>query len=290
MPVKQVKRDLPFAGLCLVLFTMLLSTATALAADIPDGLYLKDDRNYHEIGLVCRLDLQETGPGLWHIRITAANPALCGGLVEGAATWENGAALFRDSSCPDQGDSGDCCALKLTFSQDAVTVTGPPCLAEQCPLAGTYYRYGALIKPVDQIIKDIRAHYYQTNKIIDQLDLDQKNLKGPDDQPQGLVKVYSDLGYPKKIAADLQMNGARLVEEYYYFDRVLLFCFRLTYPDRQKGAAGPPREDRFYFHQDKLIRWLGHDKKEVPSTDKDFQNEQNRILSSSARYLEMADN
>ena len=289
MPLAPLKSILIMASIFLVLMATLLPARTAMTADVPSGLYIKDDRDYNEIGLVCRMDLQETAKGLWQVRITAANPALCGGVLEGEARLENGIVVFRDGSCPDPSDSEDCCVLELDFSQDAVSVSGPPCLAEQCPLAGTYFRYGALVKPVDQIIKDIRAHYYRTNKIIDELDLDQREIPGSSDQPQGLLKVYSDMGFPKKIVVDLKGDKTRVVEEYYYFDHVLLFCFRLTIPNDPQGSSGPPREDRFYFHQDRMIRWLDHAKKEVPSTDAAFPAEQQKILSSSARYLALAE-
>ena len=241
MPKQPVRSVLLRTAICLVLLTMLWPVQSARTEDVLDGLYLKDDRGYEEIGLFCHLDLQQTSPGRWQVRITAANPALCGGVVEGEARLDKGVAIFRDVSCPDQSDSGDCCVLELTFSKDAITVAGPACLAEQCPLEGVYYRYGVLVQPVDQVIKDIRTHFYQTNKIIDQLDLDQKEINSAAHQPHGLVKVYSNMGYPKKMVVDLQGPGPRLVEEYYYFDNVLLFCFRLTYPDLQQGVRRPRR-------------------------------------------------
>jgi len=71
--------------------------------------------------------------------------------------------------------------------------------------------------------------------------------------------------------------------EYVKDDRELLFCLRRTLP------PSPPREDRFYFHQGRLIRWLDGRKRDVSPSDPTYAAEAKKALLPTTRRLSIAD-
>lgn len=74
---------------------------------------------------------------------------------------------------------------------------------------------------------------------------------------EGFVKD----GYINKITTSSYIEGRTFETEYYFHQGKLFFVFS------NSGYIGSSQrdEDRYYFHNDKIIRWLNSDKKKVSS-------------------------
>ena len=93
------------------------------------------------------------------------------------------------------------------------------------------------------------------------------------------------MGHPKKVVVEHLAEMGKVVEEYYFFNGRLLFCFRRTYQyDKPFGQVAGCLEDRYYFHFHHMVRWLDNSKNEISSKDKNFAAEEERVLLNSAMY------
>jgi len=72
----------------------------------------------------------------------------------------------------------------------------------------------------------------------------------------------------------------KAVEEYYLWNGQLIFVFRTdhNYDKPMSGKVINKTESRFYFKDDKLIKWLGGDGKEVASDSSEFAVKQTDYL------------
>jgi hypothetical protein len=90
-----------------------------------------------------------------------------------------------------------------------------------------------------------------------------------------------------KIVANHFGEMGRATEEYYYSQGKLIFVFRkdyrYSYP--MSGKVVATRENRFYFENDRLIRWVNEDGKTVDAVTDEFKQKQDEYLDSSSKFL-----
>ncbi len=93
-----------------------------------------------------------------------------------------------------------------------------------------------------------------------------------------------------KIVANHFGEGGRASEEYYYHDGKLIFVFRKDYRyDRPlSGKVVETKENRFYFHNDGLVRWIDEMGKPVPPGMAEFPLKEDEYRESSSKFLEGA--
>jgi len=90
-------------------------------------------------------------------------------------------------------------------------------------------------------------------------------------------------------------NNSGELTEYYYWDGKLFFVFSKLYgPDFEKMEEGkidiPLRhwENRYYFYNNKLIKWLDSNKKEVSPYSEEYSSAQKEILRESREFYKTA--
>jgi hypothetical protein len=75
-------------------------------------------------------------------------------------------------------------------------------------------------------------------------------------------------------------------EEYYLEDGKLLFAFRYYRAmSAEAGAKSTLVEDRFYFKDGSMFKWIGTDKKLVDAGGEDFKIEAERLITNTASFL-----
>ncbi|MBL9117734.1 MAG: hypothetical protein JNJ83_22190 [Verrucomicrobiaceae bacterium] len=75
-------------------------------------------------------------------------------------------------------------------------------------------------------------------------------------------------------------------EEYYFENGKVLFAFRYYHAmSAEADAKKQLVEDRFYFADGKMFKWIGTDKKLVDSAGEDFKLEEERIVANSSSFL-----
>ena len=93
-----------------------------------------------------------------------------------------------------------------------------------------------------------------------------------------------------KISATFYGEMGRATDEFYYSNDKLIFVFRRHshYRAPLTGKVVRITENRYYFKDDKLIRWIGEDGKQVSSAAPEFGQGEARLLASSKQLTDGA--
>lgn len=93
-----------------------------------------------------------------------------------------------------------------------------------------------------------------------------------------------------KISATFYGELGRATDEFYYSNDKLIFIFRKQsfYRRPLSGKIVRTSENRYYFKDDKLIRWIDEEGKQVSATAPEFPQVEARLLASSKEFVEGA--
>ncbi len=138
-------------------------------------------------------------------------------------------------------------------------------------------------------IDTIRSHYTAINKNLSRYRKVKKELSGLSAEG-GELEAYSDGNSIKKIVATHFGETGKAVEEFYYRDGQLIFVFRkdFQYDKPLSGKTISTKENRFYFNNDRLIRWIGEKGKQITPKQSEYGAKQREYLESSAEFLKLA--
>lgn len=138
-------------------------------------------------------------------------------------------------------------------------------------------------------ISSIRERYAAINKNLAKYRVVKKELSGFSTEGGELV-AYVGGGAVVKIAATHLGETGRWFEEFYYRGAELIFVFyrRETYDAPMSGKVSKTAEERFYFADGRLIRWLDNRGRAVASGRGEFREAQARYLDNSRRFVEGA--
>jgi hypothetical protein len=142
---------------------------------------------------------------------------------------------------------------------------------------------------VEDPIASIRRHYAQINRSAAKYKKVKKELSGFSTEGGQLV-AYNDGRGIFKIAATFYGEIGKASEEYYYWDNKLIFVLRTDYRYNKplSGKVVRTTVDRFYFSDDKLIRWIDENGKQVASDTSEYSDKQKEYLESSKQFTEGA--
>lgn len=138
-------------------------------------------------------------------------------------------------------------------------------------------------------ITSIRERYAAVNKNLAKYRVVKKELSGFSTEGGELVAYFDGATVVKAVANHLGETG-RSLEEFYYRGGKLIFVFsrRETYDAPMSGKVSKTEEERFYFADGRLIRWLDNRGRVVPPGRGEYREAQARYLDSSRRFVEGA--
>ncbi len=160
---------------------------------------------------------------------------------------------------------------------------------------------GAASADEPQIVA-IRAEYQKIQGALSHLkvetvELDDYAVEGAD------AAAYRDkVGNIRLIKASLFHESGKEYMSFYYKDGKLIFALYVTHrynqnvnvtPEDAKETGLEPfdpkktlvSEDRYYFYNDKLIRWIDENKKEVSPDSKDFKDKESVVTETASDFL-----
>ena len=128
-------------------------------------------------------------------------------------------------------------------------------------------------------IETIRQHYASINKNVPLYRRVKKDLSGFSGEGGQLLAYFHGPSVMKMVATFFGETG-KAVEEYYFWNGKLIFVFSTDnrYDKPLSGKVVRKNESRFYFKDDKLIKWLGGDGKEVGSDSTEYAGKQTDYL------------
>ena len=138
-------------------------------------------------------------------------------------------------------------------------------------------------------VQSIRKQYTDINKRIGSYRKVKKELSGFWLEGGQLV-AYFDGPAIVKIVANHYSEAGRAFEEYYYSNQKLIFVFHKEYGyDRPlSGKVVQTFESRFYFENDRLIRWLSAVGRPADDDIEAFNQKRDQYLEWSRKFVEGA--
>ena len=138
-------------------------------------------------------------------------------------------------------------------------------------------------------IQAIRQQYAAINRGAARYKKVKKELLGFSAEGGELIAYLSGPSIVK-ISATFYGEMGRATDEFYYSNDKLIFIFRRHshYNAPLSGKVSRTTENRYYFKDDKLIRWIGEDGKQVSATAPEFPQAEGRLLASSKQFIDGA--
>jgi hypothetical protein len=117
---------------------------------------------------------------------------------------------------------------------------------------------------VEEKVKAIRARYDEVEKGLSQCKQVKRDLMGESTEGGELTAWLAGQSL-RKLSAKFYGETGQALEEYYFWDDRLFFVLRVEsrYDKPLSGVVKTKTEERFYFADGALIRWLDPAKKEV---------------------------
>ncbi|HYR74821.1 MAG TPA: hypothetical protein VEM96_03175 [Pyrinomonadaceae bacterium] len=137
-------------------------------------------------------------------------------------------------------------------------------------------------------IQSIRQHSAQINGSVPRYKRVKKDLSGFSAEGGGLLAYFHGPSIMKMVATYFGESG-KAAEEYYFWDGKLIFVLRtdFRYDKPLSGKVSRKTENRFYFSNHKLIKWIDENGKQV-TPDTEFQAKQKEYLESSRQLSDGA--
>lgn len=142
---------------------------------------------------------------------------------------------------------------------------------------------------VENQIQSIRQSYAAINRKQARYRKVKKELSGFSAEG-GVLIAYFDGPNIVKMLATYYGEMGRTNEEFYYRDGKLIFVLRteLNYNRPLSGKVVSRKLSRFYFNDDKLIRWINESGKTVASDSAEYQEQEKDNLDTSKKLIEGA--
>ena len=149
--------------------------------------------------------------------------------------------------------------------------------------------HGSAKAQSEAAIETIRQHYAAINKNVTLYRRVKKDLSGYSAEGGELIAYFHGPTI-MKIAATFFGETGKSTEEYYYWDGKLIFVFRreARYDKPLSGKIVATKDNRFYFKDDKMIRWIDENGKEVAAGSTEFPDKEKEYLKSSKEFNEGA--
>jgi len=145
-----------------------------------------------------------------------------------------------------------------------------------------------LVPQADNTIESIRQHYAGINQNVTRYRRVKKNLSGYSAEGGELFAYFHGPTVMKIVATFFGETG-RSVEEYYFWNGQLIFVFQTDNRyDKPFGKIVRKIENRFYFKDGKMIRWLDENGKEVASDSAEYAPKQADYLKMSKEFVDGA--
>jgi hypothetical protein len=103
----------------------------------------------------------------------------------------------------------------------------------------------------------------------------------------GVLTAYFEGAPIVKMLAIFYGESGKSQEEFYYRDGKLIFVLRTEsrYNRPLSGKVVSTKLSRFYFHDDKLIRWIDPSGKFMPSDSAEYQEQEKDYLETSRKFV-----
>lgn len=137
---------------------------------------------------------------------------------------------------------------------------------------------------VEEKVKTIRAQYSEIEGSLKNCKQVKRDLPGESAEGGELTAYLKDSSI-RKLSAKFFGETGKALEEYYFWDNQLIFVLRVEshYTKPMSGVVKNKTEERFYFANGSLIRWLDAQKKDVTASAEKSARERD-LLADAKKY------
>jgi hypothetical protein len=146
----------------------------------------------------------------------------------------------------------------------------------------------AVDRGVEEKVKSIRAKYAEIESELKDCREVKRDL--PNESAEGgELTAYFKGATLRKLSARFFGETGKALEEFYFAENDLIFVLRAEtrYTKPNSGVVKNKTEQRFYFADGKLIRWLNPDNKDVTGDPAKGERE-SELLAAAKKYSDMA--
>jgi hypothetical protein len=137
---------------------------------------------------------------------------------------------------------------------------------------------------VEEKVKAIRAQYSEIEGSLKDCKEAKRDLPGESAEGGELTAYVKDSSV-RKLSAKFFGETGKALQEYYFWDNQLIFVLRVEshYTKPMSGVVKNKTEERFYFANGSLIRWLDAQKKDVTASAEKSARERD-LLADAKKY------
>ncbi|HYW70247.1 MAG TPA: hypothetical protein VE961_04390 [Pyrinomonadaceae bacterium] len=134
----------------------------------------------------------------------------------------------------------------------------------------------------------IRQHYANINQNVGRYRRVKKDLSGFSTEGGEMIAYFHGPTVMKIVATFLGETG-KAIEEYYFWNGQIIFVLSTENRyDKPFGKVVRKIENRLYFKEDRLIRWIDENGKEIRSDSADYATKQSDYLKTSKQLSDGA--
>jgi hypothetical protein len=121
--------------------------------------------------------------------------------------------------------------------------------------------------PVEEKLKTIRAHYSEIEGSLKNCKQVKRDLPGESAEGGELTAFLKDSSI-RKLSAKFFGETGKALMEYYFWENQIIFALRVEshYTKPMSGVVKTKTEERFYFADGSLIKWLDAQNKDVTAS------------------------
>lgn len=145
-----------------------------------------------------------------------------------------------------------------------------------------------LVAPAGHGADDATAHhkkvYAEVNRDLATYQVAKSTFEIAGAPSETLVTTWRENGTLRRMDIRYPDDHGDAVQQFYYDSVGPVFVFETVTTAAIDGSRSSRREDRYYFENGRLIRWLDGEKRSVPPTTRDFAEKEAELLRASRSF------
>jgi hypothetical protein len=141
----------------------------------------------------------------------------------------------------------------------------------------------------EEFVIKIREQFKTTNANLKAYEMIEKDIYSESTEG-GVMRAYHVDGETVLMHCEFYGEGGNIMEEFYFWNSELYFVYTVqelyNKPIYMEGSSVSEKiENRYYFHNGKMIRWLDKNKEKVNIYSDDYSKAERYLLDESVRLI-----
>lgn len=130
-----------------------------------------------------------------------------------------------------------------------------------------------------------RQVYAEVNQSLDGMRTASKTFSVDGAPVEIHVTTWSDGSGIRKMTMSMPDDHGDNIQDYYYDRGALVFVYEVITTQDIRGGSVSREENRYYFENNQMFRWLDSNKQSVSRSDEEFVTRESEMLQTSEEYI-----